>query len=259
MQLYYEESGNRDASLMVFLHGGGVSSWMWKKQIEYFSHYHCVAIDLPEQGKSKDVGHFTIKSSAEIMIKLIEKIAHGKKIIIIGFSLGAQVAIQMVSMKPNLIDYAMINSALVKPNSFAKKLIRPSIKMTYPLIKYKSFSKLQAKTLYIDHEFFDIYYKESSQMKVDTLIRILEENMSFSIPNDFTKTKANMLVTVGDKEKRVMKKSAYEIVTSNANCLGITIPKVGHGISLANPDLFNHIVDMWLQQGVLPDGIQPIT
>lgn len=120
LELYYQESGDKNASLMVFLHGGGVSSWMWKKQIQYFSHYYCIAIDLPEQGKSNHVKDFSIKTSAEKVIRLIENIANGKQIIVIGFSLGAQITIQMLSMKPNLIDYAMINSALVRPNSFAK-------------------------------------------------------------------------------------------------------------------------------------------
>lgn len=34
--LHSIEHGDKQASLMVFLHGGGVSSWMGEKQIEYF-------------------------------------------------------------------------------------------------------------------------------------------------------------------------------------------------------------------------------
>ncbi len=219
LDLYYQEYGNKDALLMVFLHGGGVSSWMWDKQIQYFNHYHCVAIDLPEQGKSKQMNNFSIKFSAEKVIELIENIANKKKVLVIGFSLGAQVVVQMLSMKSNLIDYAMINSALVRPFSFVKKLISPSVKLTFPLIRNKSFSKLQAKTLYVDKEYFEIYYKESSLMKSDTLVRILEENMSFEIPEDFNKAKSKILVTVGEREKAVMKKSAKDIVLSNSNCI----------------------------------------
>ncbi len=51
LDLHYQEYGDENASLMVFLHGGGVSSWMWDKQIQCFNHYHCITIDLPEQGK----------------------------------------------------------------------------------------------------------------------------------------------------------------------------------------------------------------
>lgn len=255
MSLHYLEYGDKNAPLMVFLHGGGVSSWMWDKQIQYFGHYHCITIDLPEQGKSNDTENFSIQLSAEIINDLIEKIANGKKVIVIGFSLGAQIIIQMLSMNPNLVNYAFINSALVRPNSFVKKMIRPSIKLTFPLVKNKSFSKLQAKTLYVGEEYFETYYKESSQMKSDTLIRILEENMSFKIPKDFNKANGKILVTVGEKEKAVMKKSAKDIISCNSNCIGGIIPNVGHGISLENPDYFNQMIEKWIQVGALPQDV----
>ncbi|WP_210468742.1 alpha/beta fold hydrolase [Sporosarcina sp. 6E9] len=255
MGLFYREYGDKNAPLMVFLHGGGVSSWMWDKQIQYFSNYHCMTIDLPEHGASKHTENFTIQFSAEKINELIEEIANGKKVIVIGFSLGAQIAIQMLSINPSLIDYAFINSALVRPNSILRKMIKPSIKLTYPLVKVRSFSKLQAKTLFIDEEYFETYYRESTQMKSDTLIRILEENMSFEIPNDFKKVESKILVTVGEKEKSVMKNSAIEIVSSNSSCTGIIIPNAGHGISLANPDFFNQMIGKWIQEGTSPQDV----
>lgn len=259
MSLYYQEHGDKNDSLIVFLHGGGVSSWMWDKQIQYFSHYHCVAVDLPEQGESNDTEYFSIKYSAESVIELIERLANDKKVIVIGFPLGAQVAIQMLSMNPYLIHYAIINSALVRPNSILRKMIRPSITLTFPLVKNKSFSKIQAKTLYVGEDYFETYYQESSQMKSDTLIRILEENMSFEIPKDFNKAKGRILVTVGEKEKAVMKKSAKDIVSYNPNCIGVIIPHVGHGISLVNPDYFNQMIETWLQECALPQDVITIS
>jgi pimeloyl-ACP methyl ester carboxylesterase len=258
LNLSYREYGDKNAPLMVFLHGGGVSSWMWDKQIQYFSKYHCLTVDLPEQGASKNTENFSIQLSAEKVNELIEKIADGKKVIVIGFSLGAQVTIQMLSINPSLIHYAFINSALVRPNSFIKKLIKPSIKLFFPLVKMKSFSKLQAKTLYIDEAYLETYYMESSQIKSDTLTRIVEENMSFEIPSGFTKAVGKILVTVGEKEKAIMKKSAIDIVSSNSNCTGVMIPNVGHGISLINPTFFNQMIEKWLQEDSLPEEVVAI-
>jgi len=259
MEIHYQEYGDENASLVVFLHGGGVSSWMWDKQIRYFTHYYCLTIDLPEHGKSNELKPFSIKSSAERITSLIEETAAGKEIIVVGFSLGAQVSIQMLSMKPNLIDYAIINSALVRPSPFTLKLIRPSIKLSHPLVKNKFFSKLQAKTLYIGKEYFNSYYEESSAMKSGSLIRILEENMSFKIPVGFNRAKAKILVTVGEQEKGMMKKSAEDITISHSNCTGIIIPNVGHGISLASPEFFNHLVESWLEGGTLPEDAKVIS
>lgn len=185
LDLSYREYGDKNAPLMVFLHGGGVSSWMWDKQIQYFSNYHCITIDLPEQGASRNTENFSIQLSAEKVNRLIEKIADGKKIIVIGFSLGAQVTIQMLSNNSNLINFAIVNSALARPNSFIRKMIKPSIKLFFPLVKNKTFSKLQAST-------------------------------------------------------------------------GIIIPNVGHGISLKNPNFFNQMIENWIQDFSLPQGVVTI-
>ncbi|MGG4266242.1 alpha/beta fold hydrolase [Peribacillus simplex] len=259
MVLHYQEYGDKSASLMLFLHGGGVSSWMWDNQIEYFTHYHCIVPDLPEHGLSNYEINFSIKGSAEELIKLIEEKASGKKVILIGFSLGSQVLIQMLSMKPDLIDFAIINSALVRPITYVKKLIQPSIRLSFPLIKNRWFSKLQAKTLNVSEDCFEKYYEESCQMKPDTLVRVLEENMSFEIPKDFRKVTGKILVTVGEREKAVMKKSAKDIVETNSNCIGVIIPEIGHGASLAMPEVFNHMVEIWIHEGNLPKEYKVIS
>ena len=252
MALHYQEYGNRSAALMLFLHGGGVSDWMWDKQIQYFIHYHVIVPILPEHGLNNNGLNFSIKGSAEELIKLIEEKARGKKVILIGFSLGSQVIIKILSMKPDLIDYAIINSASVRPIPYAKKLIRPTITLTFPFIKKRWFSKLQAKTLYVSEDYFEKYYEESCQLKPDTLIRVLEENMSFEIPKDFSEATGKILVTVGELEKTIMKKSAKDIVKANSNCIGVILPEIGHGVSLVLPDFFNHMVETWLLEGNLP-------
>lgn len=254
MAIYFQEYGDKSGPLMLFLHGGGVSGWMWDKQVKYFTDFHCVVPDLLKQDKKMGFEEFSIGNSAEQLLMLIEKKAKGKKVIIIGFSLGAQVAIQMVSKKPHLIDYAIINSALVRPIPFSSYFISSSVKLTFPLIKNKLFSKVQAKTLYIGKDYFEKYYEESSNMRRDTLISVLKENMAFELPGNFSQAKGKILVTVGDKERAIMKKSAADIVKKNPNCKGVILPGIGHGVSLAEPQFFNQMVEKWIIDGKIPEG-----
>ncbi|WP_438349895.1 alpha/beta fold hydrolase [Paenibacillus sp. FA6] len=257
MKLYYKESGNTEASLIVFLHGGGVSGWMWEKQIEYFNDYHCLVPDLPGHGLSSSTD-FSINDCAEEILSLILTKVQGKKVILIGFSLGAQVAIKILSMNPDIVDYSILNSALVRPIPLANKIIKPTIRLTYRLTKNRTFSKIQAKQLYIGKQMFETYYKETYNMNLNTLIKILEENMSFSIPKDFSMSKSKILITVGEKEKKIMKKSVLDILDKTSNGKGIIIQKVGHGVSLAQPELFNKIVDAWINDKELPSRLTPV-
>lgn len=248
MLLHYEEYGDRDAPLIVFIHGAGVSSWMWDKQLEYFTHYHCVTVDLPEQGANLHHGEFSIEDSANKIIELIHTFPNKNSVTVVGFSLGAQVLIQVISKQANLIDYAIINSALVKPSKLGKLLMKPLIQLTFPLIKNRAFSRIQAKTLYIAEEDFERYYEETSRMKQATLIRILEENMSFKIPDGFKKAGGKILVTVGEKEKAVMKKSAKALLNAHDNCSALVIADTGHAAPLSEPILFNQLIESWINE-----------
>lgn len=251
--LNFKQYGNENDPCLLFIHGGGVSSWMWDKQIHFFkNNFNCITVDLPEHGLQQDGEIFTIAESANNIIQFIEQMKIKKPITVIGFSLGAQVLLQMLARRPNLIDYAMINSALVRPSKLLSTSIRPLVQLTFPLIKMQSFAKLQAKSLFIGPDHFDTYFKESSQMKQDALIRILQENMSFQLPNHIDTGKTNILVTVGDKEKGIMKKSVLDLLKRLPNSKGVIIAGAGHGVPLAKPDLFNQLMLGWLQDEQLP-------
>ena len=253
MAIHIQEYGDRDGDcLLVFLHGGGVSGWMWEKQVAAFAGYHCLVPDLPGHGLSREGQEFTIRSSAEELLSVIEERAKGRKIVVTGFSLGAQVLVQMLGLRPELIDYAIINSALVRPIPSASRLIGPAVRLSFPLIKYRWFEKLQAKALYLGEEYLEQYVEESRQMELKTLIRVLEENMSFRIPAGFSEAAGKILVTVGEREKSVMKQSARELVAANPRSRGVEIPRMGHGLSLAKPELFNKLVEAWIQGWELP-------
>lgn len=252
MDLPYKEYGDITAPLMIFLHGGGVSGWMWDEQIQYFSAYHCIVPDLPEHGLHKSDLVFSIEGSAEGVAHLIETKALGRQVIVIGFSLGAQVLVQLLSVKSHLIDVAIINSALVRPMASMKSWISPTLKLAFPLIKYRWFAKLQAQTLYVSDDKFEKYYEESSQMRIDTLVRVMEENMSFAIPAGFQEAKAKILVTVGEKEKSMMKKSAKDLVEANAFCKGVILSDIGHGVPMAEPKFFNQLIEAWIHNKQLP-------
>ncbi|UJW56974.1 alpha/beta hydrolase [Bacillus sp. A116_S68] len=247
MVLHYKEYGQQQSPLIVFLHGGGMSGWMWDEQVTYFSpNFHCLVPDIPGQGRSINESPFTIAGAAEQINDLIEQKRQHDTVAVVGFSLGAQVLVAMLGQRPHSIDFAMINSALVKSIPFAKTLTK-TMGLAYPLMKSRSFSKIQAKSMYIKKDYWNTYYDESCRIKKEAFTQLMNENMSFSLPSNFDKVSSNLLVTVGAKEKRIMRDSMKNIVNSNANCRGVIIPKIGHGCSLANPHLFNQLLEQWIE------------
>ncbi|WP_432359927.1 alpha/beta fold hydrolase [Sporosarcina sp. UB5] len=246
MHLNYIELGNNEGPLLVFIHGGGVGGWMWDKQTAYFKEYHCLVPTLQGHGGGSDETSFSIRENALDIIQLIEQKNDEKDVHIIGFSIGAQICLEIVSLAPNLISTAMINSAVVVPMMYMIPFIAPTVKMTFPLIKNKTFAKAQAKQLYMDGEYFKNYYEDSLKMNLTTLINVLKENMAYSLPENISKSAARILVTAGEKEKGLVKKSVRKIVEVNEHYEYFFVPDIGHGFPVAKADLFNEVLEGWI-------------
>lgn len=76
--------------------------------------------------------------------------------------------------------------------------------------------------------------------------------MSFKLPARFSEASADILVTFGEKERGILKTSAREIGNKNAYCRCMMIPCTGHGTPLAQPELFNEMVEKWFFRGDIP-------
>ena len=246
MHKNYKEYGDKESPLLVFIHGGGVGGWMWDKQIAYFKEYHCLVPTLQGHGERSDETSFTIRENALEIIRLIEQKKNEKDVHIIGFSIGAQICLEIISLAPSLIKTAVINSAVVIPTKSMIPFISPTIKMTFPLIKNKTFAKAQAKQLYMDGEYFEKYYEESLKMNATTLINVLKENMKYSLPENCSKSTARVLVTAGEKEKGLVKKSVRKIVETNEHFEFLFVPNIGHGFPVAKSELFNQVLEDWV-------------
>lgn len=254
MTIHFNLYGDADQPLLVFLHGGGVSGWMWQEQVNYFTNYQCLVPDFPGHGESRGGCKFSIEETANQMLAMIEKHKMNRQVIVVGFSLGAQVLISMISRSGHLIDKAIIVSALTKPFAFPKYFAKVAT-WCLPLARIKTFSHMQAKYMYLNDQYFNTYYQETLAITKETFFRVMYENMSFSIPKGFETTRSKILVLIGKKENSMIKKSFVEILDKNEHCLGIVVPGVGHGISLYNPTYFNELIEGWIENEEIPKDI----
>lgn len=251
--LSVKEYGKNQSQSIVFLHGGGVSGWMWDDQVQELSgEYHCLVPDLPEHGNSMDVKPFSIRESAEAVAVLIRNEARGGQAHVVGLSLGAQVVTQLLCTSPEVVDHAIINSALVRRMPLMNTFIKPTVKLTMPLVRSESFARLQAKALHIPETSFKTYYKETKSTSKESLTRILTENANFGLPRGLENANVPTLILVGQKEKRIMHKSAQDLLTAIPNAKGYMVKGVGHSFNFEEPGLFKQILRAWIKDESLP-------
>ncbi len=66
-----QESGPIEAPTIVFLHGGEYTGQSWRPVVERMQQYRCLVPDLPQHGKSLQMGPFKMKEAASAVAGFI--------------------------------------------------------------------------------------------------------------------------------------------------------------------------------------------
>ena len=136
MALYLREAGPKDAPCIVFLHGLWLSSLMWQPQIERLAQdFHCLAPDLPEHGKSTDIGLLTLKNTSQVLANLIRAHTPHGRAHIVGLSLGGAVALNLLRDVPEVVDHLMVSGTAARFSPLIARLStlgRPVLRVLKP-------------------------------------------------------------------------------------------------------------------------------
>lgn len=262
MELYTVETGQNNSQTIIFLHGGGLAGWMWDQQLEAFNDYHCLVPDLPEHGKSIDVKPFTIKGAAEIVVDIIRNRTQNGKAHLVGISLGAQIIVKILSTSPEVVDHAMISGTLVRTFPHTEtflKLLNYLIKVYEPVKDTDFFIKANMRTYYMPKNLFERFKESTLLIKPPSLNRILKENMLFKMPMGLEKASKPVLVVMGEKDYKIIKESAADILDVLPNSQGAMALKVGHLWNLESPELFSTVLRSWITDGPLTGNLKLIS
>ena len=235
-----KEFGDKSKPVIILLHGGGLSWWSWKVQIEALQkEYFVVAPIIDGHGDAFDTDFVSIESSAGQVVQYIEEKFCGHVFAICGLSLGAQITVEILSREADITEYALIESALVCPIETLVKLTVPMFGLFFGFIKKRWFAKLQAKSMKLPDGMFRSYYTDTARMTKESLIQMTKSNGTYTMPAALCNTKAKVLILVGEKELPVMKKSAKLLNGTIGSSSLIVMKKFEHGeISLANPQQY---------------------
>ncbi|MCJ7734001.1 MAG: alpha/beta hydrolase [Anaerolineales bacterium] len=271
MGLYFQEYGKGSKSTIVFLHGGGVSGWMWQPQIEGLPDFHCLVPDLPEQGQSVNEQPFTMQGSAEQIAKLIRTRAVNGKAHLVGLSEGAQVALALLSIDRDCVDHAFISSALVRPLP-GGSLITPTLtSLSYrwfvkPLKNSEWWIRLNMKyAVGIPDTYYGPFSQSFKEMTESGFTNIMVENQRFRLPEGLNRVKAPTLIVIGRKEYSAMRQSAIDIAAVIPGSQAYQVHhsrKMSlaeeHNWSLTAPELFTQTVRAWITNQPLPAALKAL-
>jgi len=271
MSIFIQESGPLRAPTIVFLHGGGGEGWMWQPQVEALSDYHCLVPDLPEQGQSVDEKPFTIQGSAERIAELIRTRAHDGKARVVGLSEGAQITVALLALAPELVERAVVSSALVRPipgaSLMTPQLIALSYRWTMPPFKnIEWWVRLNMKyAAGVPDKYYPQFRQTFRELTESGFTNLMVENQRFRLPQGLERVNVPTLVVVGKREYAAMRQSAHDLANAMPSAQAFEVNHTRkmslaeeHNWNLSTPDLFTQTIRSWINDQPLPSALQPL-
>ena len=235
----YVEYGNQNPETVILLHGGGLSWWNYRDVAQLLSDRFHVVLPILDGHADSDAPFTSIEDNAARIIAHIDKHFGGKVLAVGGLSLGGQIAVEMLTQRPDICRFALLESTLVKPSKLTYALIKPTFGMSYGLIKQKWFAKMQAAYLGIPQKLFDDYYRDTCKISKKDMIAFLESNSAYSIKPALRDAQAKVHIVFGSKEQSSIRTSGKLLNHTIPGSTLEILPGYNHGdLSLNHPQAY---------------------
>ena len=223
------EYGTKNKDIILLLHGGGLSWWNYRETAELLQYKYHIILPILDGHSESDKDFTSIQDNALEIIKYIDTNYNGSVLLIGGLSLGAQILLEILSLRNDICQIAIIESALIFPMKLTYFLLKPMLNISYGLIKQNWFSKLQFYSLKIKKELYDEYYQDTCNITKQNMISFLQANSCYSVNEKIKKTQTKIFIFVGEKETRKMILSAQKLHKMLPNSVLEIKNKMYHG------------------------------
>ncbi len=253
MDLFVRESGLAGAPAIVFLHGGKMSGWCWEPVVQRLQRYHCLVPDLPQYGKSFPQGPFEMRRAADAVAELIRSRVGTGRAHIVGFSLGAQVGIQLLATEPKVVDRAVLCGTVINRmpclglTRFLLRLLARSAWFRWVINRRWNASGVAIPSARLHEYREDVRLITSAQFP-----HIVGESSGFTIPEGLDKSDSPTLFLTGSKEMAFVRRWAEGLAQHMPNGVDRVAIGMRHDWPLRYSDLFSRTVDGWLCSTALP-------
>ena len=245
-----QEFGQQNADVILLLHGGGLSWWNYREVAQKLAEQYHVVLPVLDGHAGSDAPFTTIEKNASRLISYIDTHFGGLVMAIGGLSLGGQVAVEILSQRKDICQYALIESALVKPMELTAALLGPTFGMSYGLIKQKWFAKLQADYLGIPRDLFDDYFRDTCKISKADMIAFLKANSLYASKPSLSETMAKVKIVAGSREQRKIRDSAKLLHRAIPGSQMEILSGLRHGdLSLNKPEQYAKILTDWISEG----------
>lgn len=269
-RIAFYETGNPGFTPVLFIHGAAGGAWCWRDVVSALPDFYCIAPDMPEHGASRDNSPFSIDSTTDQLLELMRTLSPGRKVNVVGLSVGAQISVEMLARAPEMIATAIVSGAqgIELPGYRLGIYSEFTMSLIYtlgiqPWKNNDAWIRLNMRqSAGIPQNFFAEFKQNFQELTRDSWSRPMAENYRFRIPQGIQFVDPPVLLIGGDKETAdvlpTLKILLGLIPGAQAALIGNhadwSAPQQ-HNWPLNDPELFSRMVREWVTRQEITDGL----
>ena len=236
--MHIEEYGKGNRSVIVMLHGANFVH-CFGRQYSLAETYHIVVPHIMGFGNEAERVFDT-----EICIRELAGYIRSfdSKVLLIGFSLGAQLAFKLISEHPDLFYAAIIVSPwLNKEEPELSEVLRINEKQLYSL-KKKWLCNIIGMMNGLPSAQRKEFVGQMQQVKIETIRNSVDNGITFDSVRGFENVDFPVIALAGGKEQQSVLDSVKRMAETNSNCRYEIWEKAAHNIPPMFSKRFNNLI-----------------
>lgn len=233
-----EEYGKGNAKTIVMLHGANFVH-SFGRQYALSKEYHIVVPHIMGFGENTD----KIFQTDDCIEELVEHIkTFNKKVMLVGFSLGAQLAFRLVAKHEELFESAIIVSPwLIKEEPMLSEIAELNIKQLRQL-KNKFACRFIGMMNGLPPKQCKEFVFQMQNVKEETIRNVVYNGITIESEPTFKNLSIPIVALAGAKEQDVVLDSIRKMAEINSNCRFEIWEKAGHNIPPLFAKKFNDLI-----------------
>lgn len=219
---------------IVLIHGGGVGTWMWRALRGELG--RDVPVHTPGFAGHRpgDGSHYAGPRPAARDVAEELGIERRDGLVVVGFSAGGQVALELAASHPERVAALVIVSTLVEPLP-GRGVLAAIGAATAPLARSPGFARRQAAALGIPPEDVADYVSASVAFSTESFRRLLRTNFAYRPPAGVVEYDRPLLLMAGSREQRAVRTGMRRLAERAPSARYMEVQGAGHDIPLRHP------------------------
>ena len=241
--IHFDAYGDKNNQVLLLLHGAAATD-TFCQQYYLANKYYVVVPHLYGAGESIEMTYepHQMKSALWELIDTLGK----EPLIVMGHSLGAQLAIMLVCERPTLFSKAIFLSAWINPTPQSIGNYCKMARWTAKMLHWGWLVHFQAQYWHYTKEQANYMVAYSKQLTGAQYEAFFKHTLHLKNYPEYSSLMLPMLAICGEREVEAMKES-LRLLGANKQCRALTLKGAGHDFPMRKAKVLNPFIEDFLR------------